>query len=71
MFIPVLPLINSAGSAPCGIIDKPVNILSKDISWYASEFIIMKSSAGLDKGIAQTALAYKKSIAKSLSEQSH
>ena len=49
--------------------EDPVSILSlKKINLYASEFKIIKSSANLDKCIAQTAEAYKKSIAKSLSE---
>ena len=49
--------------------DEPVNIVSlKPIKLKASELKIIKSSANLDKCIAQIAEEYKKSIAKSLSE---
>ena len=49
--------------------DEPVNIVSlKLIKLKASELKIIKSSANLDKCIAQIAEEYKKSIAKSLLE---
>ena len=51
------------------MIDEPVRTLSlNSIKLKASELKIIKSSANLDKCIAQVAAADKKSIAKSLSD---